>query len=319
MDTMGAFESYVSAVQTGSLSGAARLRKMSQPAVSQQISALEALYGTKLLHRERSGVRMTGAGELLYQHATAILDEKEALQVALETLTGNVAGTLTITATISVSQHLLGTVIVRIAEQHPDLKIVLKADDQVLNLAAEGIDIAIRAGQIGRGAGMARKIATLTMMHVATPAYLDAHGRPENPEDLINLSYIQYGQDADQIATRLCSGEQTMQVPIKTGLTAQLPDLIFQALHANLGYAKAPQFLVTDAIQSGQLEEILPKWRIPEIDLYLVYPTRETLSPRIMAFLKVLFRTLETREGIELAASARQIFQNQPTRPKNRL
>jgi DNA-binding transcriptional LysR family regulator len=309
MDTMGAFESYVSAVQTGSLSGAARQRKMSQPAISQHISALEKYYGTKLLHRERSGVRMTQSGELLYKHAVIILDEKEALQVALETMMGNVAGTLTVTATMSVSQHLLGNVFVQLAEQHPDLKIVLRADDRVLNLAVEGIDIAIRVGKIGSGDGIVRKIATLTTMHVATPAYLDAHGRPEKPEDLINLDYIQYGHDADQIATLLSSGDQTIQVPIKTGLTAQLPDLIFQALYGNLGYAKAPQFLISQAIQNGQLEEILPKWRIPEIDLYLVYPTREMLSPRIMAFLKVLFRNLESTEGIRLVASAKQIFQ----------
>ena len=306
---MGAFESYVCAVQSGSLSGAARQRKMSQPAVSQQISALETLYETKFLHRERSGVRMTQPGELLYKHALIILDEKEALQIALENLEGNVAGMLTITATISISQHLLGNVIVQLAEQHPDLKIVLRADDRVLNLATEGIDIAIRAGNIGSGAGMVRKIATLTNMHVATPAYLDTNGRPKKPEDLINLNYIQYGQDADQIATLLSSGDHTIQVPIKTGLTAQLPDLIFQALYGNLGYTKAPQFLVTEAIQNGHLEEVLPKWRIPEMDLYLVYPTRETLSPRIMAFLNMLFRTLETTQGVKLAASARQILQ----------
>ncbi len=309
MDTMGAFESYVSAVQTGSLSGAARLRKMSQPAVSQQISALEALYETKLLHRERSGVRMTQSGELLYKHATIILDEKEALQVALENLVGNVAGTLTITATVSVSQHLLGNVIIKLAEEHPGMKIVLRADDRVLNLATEGIDLAIRAGKIGNGDGIVRKIAALTMMHVATPGYLDTHGRPKKPEDLINLEYMQFRHDDDQIATLLSSGEQTMQVPIKTGLTAQLPDLMFRALYGNLGYARTPQFLVSDAIRNGQLEEVLPKWRIPDLELYLVYPTRETLSPRIMAFLKELFRTLETTEGVKVAASAKKIFQ----------
>jgi len=309
MDKMGAFESFVSAVQTGSLSGAARLRKLSQPAVSQQISALEALYGAKFLHRERGGVRMTPSGELLYQHATIILDEKEALQVALENLVGNVAGTLTITATISVSQHLLGDVIVQLAEQYPKLKLALRADDRVLNLAAEGIDLAIRAGNVGSGDGIVRKIAALTMMHVATPTYLDTHGRPTKPEELINIEYIKFRHDDEQIATLLSSGDQRIQVPIKTGLTAQLPDLMFRALYGNLGYARTPQFLVSEAIQNGQLEEVLPEWRIPEMELFLVYPARETLSPRIMAFLKVLFGTLETTEGVKLAASAKKIFQ----------
>ncbi len=309
MDTMGAFESYVSAVDTGSLSGAARQRKMSQPAVSQQIAALETLYGVKFLHRERSGVRMTQAGEILYRYAVNIIDGKESLQIALETMMGNVAGTLTVTATMSISQHLLGDVIVQLAKQHPDLKVVLRADDRVLNLAAEGVDIGIRLGKIGGGDGVVRKIATLPTIHVATPAYLDTHGRPETPQDLINLDYIQYGHESDQIATLLASGGRTIQVPIKTGLIAQLPDLVFQALYSNLGYTKAPQFLISKAIQSGKLEEILPDWRIPEIDLFLVFPNHETRSPRKMAFLKVLLETLEATEGIKLVASARQLYQ----------
>ena len=309
MDTMSAFESFVCAIQTGSLSGAARQRKMSQPAVSQQISALESLYETKLLHRERSGVRMTQPGELLYKHATIILDEKDAFQVALETLGGNVAGLLTITATVSVSQHLLANVIIQLAEQHPELKIVLRADDQVLNLATAGIDLAIRAGKIGSGDGIVRKIAALTMMHVATPEYLDRNGRPKKPEDLINLEYMQFRYDDDQIATLLSRGDKTIQVPIKTGLTAQLPDLMFRALYGNLGYARTPQFLVAEEIQCGKLEEVLPEWRIPDLELFLVYPTREIFSPRIMVFLKMLFRTLDTTQGVKVAASAKQIFQ----------
>lgn len=310
MDTMGAFESYVCAVQTGSLSGAARQRKMSQPAVSQQISALEALYETQLLHRNRSGVRMTPSGELLYKHAAIILDEKEALQVALENLAGNLAGTLTITATISISQHLLSNVIVQLAEQHPGMKIVLRADDRVLDLAVEGIDLAIRAGKVGSGDGIVRKIATLTMMHVATPDYLDIHGRPKTPEDLINLEYIQFRHDDDKIATLLSSGDQRIQVPIKTGLTAQLPDLMFRALYGNLGYARTPQFLVNKDIQNRQLEEVLPEWRLPDMSLYLVYPSRETISPRITTFLKALFKDMGTIQGINVVASAKQMFQS---------
>ena len=310
MDTMGAFESYVNAVQTGSLSGAARLRKISQPAISQQITALETLYGTKFLHRERSGVRMTGSGELLYKYAANILEEKDALQNALDTLVGNVAGTLTVTATISISQHLLGNVIMQLAEQHPELKLALRADDRVLNLAKEGIDVAIRAGKIGDSDGFVRKIATLTMMHVATPNYLATHGRPKTPEELINLEYIQFRHDDNKIATLLSSGDQMIQVPIKTGLTAQLPDLMFRALYGDLGYARTPKFLVAEEIQCGKLEEVLPEWRIPDMELFLVYPTRETLSPRIMVFLKMLFRTLETTQGIKVTGSARKMFQS---------
>ena len=309
MDTMGAFESFVSVVQTGSLSGAARLRKMSQPAISQQISALEAYYETQLLHRERAGVRMTPSGEVLYKHALIIIEEKDALQVALETLDGKVAGTLTVTATMSFSQHLLGSVILKLAEQHPELNVVLRADDRVLDLAAEGIDLAVRAGKIGEGDGIVRKIASMRMVHVATPEYLDAQGRPKKPEDLINLDFIKFRHEGDEIATLISSDDEEIQVPIKTGLTAQLPDLMMRALYGNLGYTRTPQFLVSEALAKGKLEEVLPKWQIPDIDLFLVYPSRETLSPRIMAFLKVLFEVLETTHGTKVSPLARQKFQ----------
>ncbi len=315
MDTLGALESFVSAVQTGSLSAAARQRKISQPAISQQIRALEARFGTRLLHRARSGVRMTGPGEELFKHATGILEQMQALEQALENLAGKVAGTLTVTANIGLSQHVLSKVIVQLAEQHPELQVLLRAEERHLDLVSEGIDLALRAGKLGNGPGMARKIATLTMLHVATPAYLDAHGRPGRPEDLANLEFIQYSPDSEQIATLLGAGEQTMRVPIRTGLTAQLPELIFQSLHANLGYAKAPRALVSRALQEGELEEILPEWRLPEVDLYLVYPARETRSPRVMAFLRVLFSVLESSDGIHLAASARQMLQDAPAGP----
>ena len=308
MDKLGAFESYVCAVQAGSLSEAARQRKISQPAVSQQISALEAFYDTRLLHRGRNGVRMTESGELLYKRAVIILSEQENLKSELETLSGKVAGKLTVTATLGLSQRVMGDVIIQLAKQYPEMKLLLRADDRVLNLDAENIDIAIRFGPLGNGGGIVRKIATLNILHVASPEYLDSVGRPTKPEELINLDYIQYRANDDQIATLLARGSQSIQVPIKVSLTAQLPDLIFQALNGNLGFSKAPEFIVAEAIASGQLEVVLPEWKIQERELFLVYPVRETLSPRLIAFLNVLFARLEATQGINIVASAKQIF-----------
>ena len=308
MDTLSAFESYVSAVQAGSLSGAARQRKISQPAVSQQILALEAFYDTRLLYRSRSGVRMTESGELVYKRAIIILDEQENLRSELETLSGKVAGKLTVTATLGLSQHVMGDVIIQLTKQYPELKVLLRADDRILNLDSENIDIAIRFGALGNGSGIARKIATLDMLYVAAPKYLDSVGRPTKPEQLISLDFIQYKANDDEIVTTLSRGSQSIQVPIKIGLTAQLPDLIFQALQSNLGYARAPRFLVDKAIAKGQLEVVLPKWEISATELFLVYLARETLSPRVLAFLNVLFTRLEKTQGINLVPSAKQVF-----------
>jgi DNA-binding transcriptional LysR family regulator len=308
MDILGAYQSYVSAVQSGSLSGAARQRRMTQPAISQQITALERKYDTRLLSRSRNGVRMTQSGEILYKHAVAMLNEQTALKSALENLSGKVEGQLVMTTSLAFSQHIVAEVIVELSKQLPDLKIDLRADDRVLNLAAENIDLAFWSCAVGNGNGVVRKIGTMSVLHVATPEYLDTAGRPETPDDLINLEYIQYTSSDDRIATPLKYGTETVQVPIKIGLTAQFPDLIFQALYGNLGYTKAPEFLVAEAVKSGKLEVVLPDWKVPERELFIVYPSGENNSPRLIALLHALIKRLEATPGVQLAASAKELF-----------
>ncbi|NOR63732.1 MAG: LysR family transcriptional regulator [Rhodobacteraceae bacterium] len=310
MDLLKAFEGYVSAVQSGSLSGAARQRGMTQPAISQQVSALERKFDTQLLSRNRTGVRMTQSGELVYKHATAMLDEQAELETALENLSGKVEGQLVVTTSLAFSQHILGEVIVELTKQLPELKITLRAEDGVADLTAENIDLAIWSCNVGDSNGVVRKIGTMETLHVATPEYLDTVGRPQTPDDLINLEYIQYKSTDDRIATSLQYGSETFQAPIKIGLTAQFPDLVIQALYGNLGYAKIPEFLVADAVKSGKLEVVLPQWKIPEKELFIVYPAGENNSPRVIALLHALLKRLETTKGVKLVASATQLQMN---------
>lgn len=306
MDKLGALESFVSAVQSGSLSGAARRRGLSQPAVSQQISALEAEFGTKLLRRGRGGVRMTEAGELVYVHAQAMIGENAALLAGLEAMGDLVEGRLVVTANLGLSQHVLSEVIVGMKRRHPALEIVLRADIRVLDPATEGIDIALRCG-VGSGGGVLRKIATLANVLVATPEYLDSAGRPETPEDLVNLDYIQFTSGDDQIATTLIRDDRVIQAPIRVGFTAQHPDLIDKALFGHLGYAKVPVFAIGDTLQQGRLERVLPGIEVPATELFLVFPGRERRRHKELAFLEALFDHLEKAPGIDLLPSARQI------------
>ena len=308
MDVMGAYESYVSAVQSGSLSGAARQRCMTQSAISQQISALENQLNTRLLTRNRHGVRMTQSGETVFKHAAAILEEQANLKSALENLTGKIEGQLVVTANLAFCQHIMGEVIIELSQQLPDLKIILRADDRIMDLAAENIDFALRSGAVGDGNGVVRKIGTMSILHVATPEYLNTVGRPNMPSDLINLDYIQYKSTDDRIATPLLYGNDAIQAPIKIGLTAQFPEMMFQALNGNLGYAKVPEFLVLDALKNGQLEVVLPDWKIPDKDVFFVYSSRENRSPRIIALLHALLKRLEATKGVNLVASAKQLL-----------
>ncbi len=306
MDSLGFFESYVAAVETGSLSSAARLRRISQPAISQQITALETKYGTPLLHRTRKGVQMTKAGELLFRRARTILAEHQDLWEDLAHLNDGISGQIKVTTNVAFSQHIMADVMLELSRTHPELKIILSAEDRIVDVVSEGFDLAIRAGTMGQENVVGRRIASLKGVHVATPAYLDKIGRPSAPDHLITLDYIQYRAEDDAIATPLQRGSEIVQAPIRTCLTAQLPELIMRALLSDLGYAKTPYFMVADMIERGELEEVLPEWHPPAKDIFLIYPHRETQTQRSEVFLNAVFSRMKQATGIELLPSIRR-------------
>jgi DNA-binding transcriptional LysR family regulator len=304
MDKLGAFESFVSAVQVGSLSGAARQRGLSQPAISQQISALETQFKTQLLHRGRGGVQMTQAGELVFQRALVILEEHANLVTELTTMNGQIAGRIVITANLGISQYVLGDVIVDLKQKHPELEVILRADARILDLNAEGIDLALRTGTPGSRNEVAHKIGKLSMVLVATPTYLDQAGRPKTPDDLDKLDYIQFKSGDDQVAIKLKQNGEIIQAPIKISFTAQYPDLITKALGGHLGFAQMPEFVVSQAIEDGQLEVLLPDLEVPDGDLFLVFSSTKKRPPSHAAVLKTLLEHLENSTGMIVLASA---------------
>lgn len=304
MDVLGALQSFTAAIRTGSLSGAARVRELSQPAVSQQISALESYLGFQLLRRGRAGVEMTEAGRIVSLHAAVMENAYADLRAGLDTLSVSVSGRIVVTANPGLSQHILSDVIIDLRNRHPDLKVVLRADARLLDPEADGIDIALRSGGIGSGSGIARKIGTMANLHVATPDYLDATGRPTAPGDLINLDYIQFKAGDDQIATVLERGNEVIQTPIKVGFTAEHPELIVKALKGNLGFAKLPAFFVADDIRAKRLEVVLPKWSAPGTELFVVFPDRDWRRPNYLAFMGALLDRLEAVDGVDILPSA---------------
>lgn len=308
MDKFSAFESFVAAIESGSLSGAARKRNLSQPAISQQVSALEADLGVKLLHRGRGGVKLTRSGEVVFRHARIILRENENLMSGLASLSGRISGRLTVTANMALSQELLADVIVSLRQLHPDLEVILRPDPRVLDIVAEGIDIALRNGSPGQGTGVVRRIGSMTILNVATPQYLDSVGRPSAPEELAKLDYIQFKVEGDTVSMPLMQGDQVVQTPVKIGFTAQYPDLVTKALEGHLGFTRVPEFMVAEDIARGKYEVVLPQWSVPDEDLFIVFPAAEQHTPSHAAFIKALIAKMSEMQGTNVLSSAARAF-----------
>ncbi|MFY0619389.1 LysR family transcriptional regulator [Shimia sp.] len=274
MDRLGLLETFVSALNEGSLSAAGQRRGISQSAASQQIRQLEIHFGQQLLHRSPQGVTATRAGVLVSEHAQRLLERHDLMMAELEALHKDVAGTIRISAGHFLGRAIFGPVLVELDKAHADLDIVMRSEDRLVDVVREGYDLAIRAGSMGETSGYGRKIASLETVFFASPAYLDQHGRPNKPEDLLCLKFIQHREDKTLGYFPITQEGVEFQAPIRVGFTADDPHVILNAVRTGAGYTRVPRMLIQDELEAGVFEVMLTDYVAPPKDLFAITPTR---------------------------------------------
>ncbi|AAV95439.1 LysR family transcriptional regulator [Ruegeria pomeroyi] len=280
MDRLTLLETFAIALDEGSLNRAARRRGITQSAVSQQIKQLETSIGQQLLHRTARGIHATRAGDLVYVHAQTLLSGYNRMTAELDQLENSVSGTFRISVSSFLGRSVIGPMLIEMNAAHPDLNIVMRLEDRLVDVVREGYDLAIRTGRLGDTDGFGRKISALDTVLVATPAYLDRVGRPAQPEDMKRLDFIQHHEDQTKGFFPLRRDGREYPAPVRVGFTADDPDLIMRAVASGSGYTRVPRFMVADEIASGALEVVLPAYRPPNKDVFAVYPSRHTPDRR---------------------------------------
>ncbi|MFS4583093.1 LysR substrate-binding domain-containing protein [Phaeobacter sp. C3_T13_0] len=280
MDRLTLLETLATTLDEGSINRAAQRRGLTQSAASQQIKSLETLLGHELLLRTPRGVKATRAGELVYAHAQSLLGGYDRLTAELDAQSDQVSGRFSISTSRFMAQALLGPMLMELDTPYPDLNIVMRIEDRLVDVVRENYDLAIRTGSLGDTDGVGRKIGELETVLFATPAYLDQIGRPSCPEDMQRLKYIQHHEDHTMGYFPLTRDGETYQAPIRVGFTADDTDLIMRAVTKGSGYSRAPRLVVQDGLIDGSFEEILPDHAAPNKDIFAVYPSRHALDRR---------------------------------------
>ncbi|MEP1327717.1 LysR family transcriptional regulator [Pseudophaeobacter sp.] len=293
MDRLGLLESFVIALDEGSLNRAAQRRGISQPAMSLQIKQLEALLGHQLLLRTSSGVKPTRPGQLVYAQAQGLLSGYDLMCAELSSLDARVEGTFRVSTSTFFGRIVLGPVLLDINQAYPDLDIVMKLEDRLVDVVRENIDLAIRSGTLGETEGAARKITEMENVLFAAPGYLDQQGRPEVPEDLKRLKFIQHHEDQTGGYFPLTRDGVEYQAPVRVGFTADDPDLIVRAVTNETGYARAPRLFLQEALANGTFEQVLPDYQIPGKPIFAVYPSRHSFDRRHEVIITGLLQRLK--------------------------
>lgn len=258
---------FVEVVECGSLTRAALRLGMSKSMISRRLSRLEAELGMPLLARTTRGLSLTEAGTDFRPFAQRMVAELEAARDALSRQ-GEATGRLRLGAPMSFGSTHLAPVLAELALRHPRLEINCAYSDRLVDVVGEGFDAAIRLGVLADSTLVARRIAPIRLVLVASPRYLSTRGTPVVPADLDAHDAIPHGDET----WRFQQGGRTFTHRPRGRFMADSGLAEFAGVVAGLGVAILPLFLAQASLERGEIVTILDGYQLPELGLYIVRP-----------------------------------------------
>ena len=280
---------FVRVVETGSFSAVAREHATTQSSVSKQVAALETQLGAKLLSRSTRALSLTEEGETFFPEARRLVSDFEAAEGRMRSGRAQLMGWLRVAASVGYGRRILMPRVESFLARHPAVRIDLRLSDGFTDLVEEGIDVAVRIGDLPDSRLMARKIGTSERVLVAHPSYFDklSEGwrKLEHPRDLTAHNCIVYTEVATQNAWEfLGPSGQTEHVRVAGNLQTNSSEAIRAAALSGLGICHAPSWLLSDELASGAMMRLLPDWRGRLTPIHAVYPPHRRNVAKIEAF-----------------------------------
>lgn len=289
MDRFQAIRVFAQVVEQGHLSRAAERLGLSTSAVSRHVADLEAHLGVRLLNRTTRRLSLTEAGQAFYERSVQLLADLEEAEAAVSSGAVTPRGTLRLTCSITFGIRRLAPAIAAFAARHPAVRFEIELSDRQVDIVDEGIDLAVRIGDVGPQTLIGRRIGSMQLVCCAAPGYLAAHGAPARPAELARHACLTYAYSATGNAWRFVDakgGEHVVRV--QGGVHANNGRMLTVLAAAGMGVALEPDFIVAPELASGALVAILPGYAPPASGIYAVYPSRRHLSAKVRAFVDFL-------------------------------
>jgi DNA-binding transcriptional LysR family regulator len=285
MDRLGAMETFVYVVETGSFSAAARRLNIGQPAVSKAIAHLEARLAVRLLLRSTRGLTPTEAGLAFFERSKRAIEEADEADNAARRAASGLTGNLRICAAVTFGRLHIVPHLGPFLDQNPGLNIDLMLDDRNVNLVEEGVDIALRMGALNDSGLTARKIAECRRVVLGTPDYFEKHGEPTCPADLSKHQAVIYtlGGNANW---QLRNGTDDQSVIISGRIRVNAAEGLRAAVLAHQGLTMASEWMFAPELANGAVREVMKDWTLPNQDLWAVFPTGRMASAKARAFVQ---------------------------------
>ncbi len=286
-------EAFVEVVDQQSFSAAGEKMGLVKSVVSRRVSDLETRLGVKLLNRTTRKLSLTGAGEQLYQQASVLLSNLIDIEQKVSDQQVSLSGRLKIAAPLSFGYRHLSSAISEFVKIHPEIDISFDLNDREIDLVAEGFDMTIRIGELVDSTLIARKLGVIRFITVASDEYLEKYGTPLHPDDLINHQGLLYSNLTEKQQWIFNDNGRNLVVVPPTRLMANNGDFLCNAAICGLGVFNSPSFILSGAIQRGELRQILKGFNAKPTGVYALFPPGRLIPRRV----KVLVEFLQKKYG----------------------
>ncbi len=272
MTDLNSLALFAKVVEAASFSEAARRLKMPISTVSRRIAELEDQLGVRLLERSTRNLRLTELGAEVLEHAMRSAELSEAVESVVSNRLSDVSGTLKLSAMPSVSDTLLTPLVTAFQAAYPNVNVQILVTERLVDLIAEGVDLAFRLGALKDSCLVARRILTYRHQLVASPSYLKTRKPPQKPQDLVGHRLLTFSHWTPENSWTFVhkNGKDKETVTFQPCFSMNDYNGLAPALVAGAGIGELPPVVQPGLVREGRLSEVMPDWRFRADDLWLV-------------------------------------------------
>ncbi|MBD8656143.1 LysR family transcriptional regulator [Oxalobacteraceae sp. CFBP 13730] len=288
-DLASHLEFFVLLARHGSLSAAARALDLTPPAATKRLAQLEERLGVRLVNRTTRTSSLTPEGETYLHYATRILADLHEMEEAVSSTRAVPRGLLRVNASLGFGRTTIAPLVSTFAQRYPQVEVQLDVTDRPVDLVADGIDLAIRFGELPDQRLVARRIMSNRRLLCASPHYLERHGMPASLAELANHRCIVHRQNDEAHGVwRLEHEGRAVSVKVQGALSSNDGDIVLGWALDGHGILVRSEWDLAKYVDSGRLRIVLPGYAQPEADLFVVYPNKRRQSARARAFIDFL-------------------------------
>jgi len=283
---------FVAVVRCGSFSAAAESLGCAKSTVSAQVSRLERRIGARLLRRSTRSVSLTEAGRAYLCQIDDLMDRVREAEKAARAEATEPRGVLRVSVPAPFAALHVAPMLPDFMARHPEIRIDLHVTAEVVDLVADGFDLAIRLCPNNDPGMIIRRLGESQIVAVASPKFLAGNPPPQWPEDLAKLPVIANAAYPDRNVWRLTQGGEEREVSVEPVVVTNCPEMLQRLVCAGLGMGLFCECHILAELHDGRLVRLLPEWQVVQIPVLAVYPDNRQIAAKVRAFVDFLARRL---------------------------